>query len=361
MVAGEQLPRIRSRTGGLAVDAHFGVGRLGVHAELPGAGDSLQGEREVRVAVGLHLHRAHRAQVARADDLHRVIAELHLAVPWRQALVRPVEEDRRAVRSGGDGQARGSRGPEQVQAEREVLVGRHGELGGEVPPSGEAQDQLVLAGRHGRDERRAPALLAVDEDGGPAGFRVDRQRRVLRHRGQHEGELDVPALPRGDLLLLAQAAGELDGHGMRAGCELDQVRRHSGCPAVDEHTRSGGIGGHAQRGGPAGPLGQRDVHDDGPARLDVQLLLGDASVRGDDLDDVGSGTERHRDRGDPGVVVVDLHPCARLVGAEGRLHRPRGRIECHADERLVGRSELRWRPLVVARLDEVLEGPLVED
>ena len=64
---------------------------------------------------------------------------------------------------------------------------------------------------------------------------------------------------------------------MRAGCELDRVRRHSGCPAVDEHTRSGGIGGHAQRGGPAGPLGQRDVHDDGPARLDVQLLLGDAS------------------------------------------------------------------------------------
>ena len=360
VVAGSELAGIRRGDRLLAVDAQFRVGRIGLDAQLPRPRHALERERHIRVAVRLQDDRAFRGGVSGAADLDAVLACAQLTAPRREPHVLAVDRHARAAGGGRDRRARSARRECQLLLQREILVARHRELDAEVAPSRSPQHYLVATGGDGREKRRAPAFLAVDDHCRAGRIRLDGQRGIFRHHRQHERELHVAARPADDLPLLPQSAGRLHRDRVRPRRQLSGVGRHSRRGAVDEDARLLGFGGDRQRRRATGARRQRHEDVELLAGLDVELLLGAAAVRRDRLDDVRARAERDRHGRLADVVVVDLQRGPGLVGAERRLHRPRGRIVRDADDRPRRGGEARRVALVVARFDEVFEGTFVE-
>ena len=346
----------------LAVDRDHRFRRLGLDVQLARTGSAVERESDVRIAARLHLDDPLLFHEAVGGDRNFMIAGTDLARPWRDADLLAVDGNRRRRGKRGQGQARaGALADGEIESDGEIAIGRHAEEGADLAVSFELQDDFVLALVERDEERRAAALLAVEDDLRADRLRLDRQRRRLGQRGEGERNVGVAALAGDQLALLAHAAVHLDCDHVLARRELALERRAAHHRAVDEDVGVGRIALDRERGRTAG-VAQLDQHVLLLlARLDVELLFGAAAVGGGDRDRVRTREQWNGQRRLADVVVVDLDARARLDGAERVGHRFRRRVEGDAVERLARRAQPGGAAFLVLGFDEVFERTFGKD
>ena len=355
MLAGLDLGGQRRFADFLSVDAHR-RGRFGFDVEARRSG-TLQRERQVRVAVGIDLHRPLFLDESGPGDRHLVNAGPRLGGPGRHPHPGAVDAHGGAGGHRAHGQPRAAAiGEGKIEADGKIAVLRHLEVGAHLAPAFVLQHELVTPRRHRRDQRRAAALLAIDENDRPHRIRLDGQRGRLGKRHERERHGGVAPLAREDLPLLLQVTLQLDGHGVLSGLQSAVIRRPSNHCAVEQHVRVGRVALYGESRGATGLARQvhRQIH---PPAFHVDLLLRAAAVRTGDRDRVASGQQADGERTGSGVLVVDADCGARLRRSDRHLDRLGRRVEGGASDRLSRRADAAGRAFVVLRLDEVLERP----
>ena len=347
----------------IAVDRDLCLGRLGLDVQPGRAGRAVERERQIDVAIRLHRDQALFFEISLRGHRHAVVARPHLRGPGSEAYFLAVQRHRRAAGLRGQRQPRPAAAPHrQVEPDSVVVVLRHGEFAAHLAVAFHLHDQLVAPGGERREIRRAASLLAVEDHRRAERVRLDRQRRILRDRGQRERDVRIAALACEDLALLAQAPLHLHRDQMLAGGQLALVGRAAQHRAVDEDVGVGGLGRDRERGRPACLPRQLD----GKAHLlaareDVDVLLGAAAVGRDEGDGVRTGKEIDRDRRLADFVVVDADGIARATAGDGAGDRLGRRIERDAGEGRARRAGAGRAALFVLRLDEILEGAFAQD